>query len=191
MKKEPVRKFYLKEFKAISHAISTYEDLNLLINHLAEGAGRAFKAKGCSILLLDDRENKLFRVASYGLSAEYSRKGPIFVKDESQAGTLTGKPVFIQDMQNDPRVQYPEAATKEGIVSMLSIPIKCRKETIGLLRIYHAKSLVFHEEDIDALCVLSEHLGLAIESNGLNNFLDKVKIAMGSLPVRMLEGLNL
>ena len=75
MKKEPVRKFYLKEFKAISHAISTYEDLNLLIHHLAEGAGRAFKAKGCSILLLDDRENQLFRVASYGLSAEYGRKG--------------------------------------------------------------------------------------------------------------------
>ena len=74
---------------------------------------------------------------------------------------------------------------------MLSVPIKCRKATIGLLRIYHGEPLDFHEEDIDALCVLSEHLGLAIESNGLNNFLDKVKIAMGSLPVRMLEGLNL
>lgn len=191
MKKEPVRKFYLKEFKAISHAISTYEDLNLLIHHLAEGAGRAFKAKGCSIFLLDDRENQLFRVANYGLSTEYGKKGPIFVTDESEAGTYTGKPVFIQDMQNDPRVQYPEAATKEGIVSMLSIPIKCRKVTIGLLRIYHAKPLVFHEEDIDALCILAEHLGLAIEFNGLNNFLDKVKTAMGSLPVRMLEGLSL
>ena len=33
MTQEPIRKFYLKEFKAISHAISTYEDLNLLINH--------------------------------------------------------------------------------------------------------------------------------------------------------------
>jgi signal transduction protein with GAF and PtsI domain len=191
MKKEPIRKFYLKEFKAISHAISTYEDLNLLINHLAEGAGRAFKAKGCSILLLDDRENQLIRVASYGLSAEYSKKGPIFVVDESECGIYTGKPIFVQDMQNDPRVQYPEAATKEGIVSMLSIPIKCREATIGLLRIYHNESLMFHEDDIDALCVLAEHLGLAIESNGLNNFLDKVKVAMGSLPIRMLEGLNL
>ena len=191
MNKEPVRKFYLKEFKAISHAISTYEDLNLLINHLAEGAGRAFKAKGCCILLLDDRENQLFRVANYGLSAEYVKKGPIFVVNESQSGTYKGQPVFIQDMQNDSRVQYPEAATKEGIVSMLSIPIKYRRETIGLLRIYHEKPMVFHEEDVDALCILAEHLGLAIESNGLNNFLDKVKTAMGSLPVRMLEGLNL
>jgi signal transduction protein with GAF and PtsI domain len=190
MMKEPVRKFYLKEFKAISHAISTYEDLNLLINHLAEGAGRAFKAKGCSILLLDDREKQLVRVASYGLSEEYSRKGPIFVVDESEGSIYTGKPVFIQDMQNDPRVQYPKAATKEGIVSMLSIPVKCREAVLGCLRIYHKEPPVLHEEDVDALCILTEHLGLAIENNGLNNFLDKVKIAMGSLPIRMLEGLT-
>jgi len=47
------RRYYLKHFKAISHAISTYEDLNTLINHLTEGTSRAFKAKGCSIMLLD------------------------------------------------------------------------------------------------------------------------------------------
>lgn len=189
MKKDTVRKFYLREFKAISHAISTYEDLNLLINHLAEGASRTFKAKGCSILLLDEREKQLFRVASYGLSEEYDRKGPIFVVDEKQSTIFTGKPVFVQDMQNDPRVQYPEAAMKEGIVSMLSIPIKCREAVIGILRMYLSKPWTFHEDDIDALCVLAEHLGLAIENNGLNNFLDKVKVAMGSLPVRMLDGL--
>jgi len=60
------RRYYLKHFKAISHAISTYEDLNTLINHLAEGTSRAFKAKGCSIMLLDERENQLFHVMHGG-----------------------------------------------------------------------------------------------------------------------------
>ena len=46
MSEVPVRKFYLKEFKAISHALSTYGDLNLLINHLAEGTAKTFHAKG-------------------------------------------------------------------------------------------------------------------------------------------------
>ncbi|MBW2035292.1 MAG: GAF domain-containing protein, partial [Deltaproteobacteria bacterium] len=40
MNKEPDRRFYLKEFKAISHAISTYEDLNTLVRHLTEGTAR-------------------------------------------------------------------------------------------------------------------------------------------------------
>jgi len=66
MNKEPDRRFYLREFKAISHAISTYEDLNTLIRHLAEGTARAFKAHGCSIMLLDERENQLFHMSSNG-----------------------------------------------------------------------------------------------------------------------------
>lgn len=188
MKKKAERKFYLRHFKSISHAISTYEDLNTLIRHLAEGTSRTFKAKGCSIMFLDERENQLFHVASYGISENYLRKGPVFY-DEKYCASSMGEPVMVEDMQNDPRVQYPEAAVKEGIVSMLSIPIKCREANIGVLRLYYSEPWVIHEEDIDSLCVLTELLGLVIENNGLKNFLDQVKIALESLPLRMLEGL--
>jgi signal transduction protein with GAF and PtsI domain len=188
MTKEPARKFYLKEFKAISHAISSYEDLNLLINHLVEGTVRTFEAKGCSIMLYDDREKQLFPVGTYGISEKYLLKGPIFVDDKHSA-FVKGKPVFIEDIQNDPRLQYPEAAKKEGIVSMLSIPIIFRGTPIGLIRIYYEEFRRVNEEDIDALSILAAHLGLVIENNGLKNFLEKVKVAIDSLPVRMLEGL--
>lgn len=187
MSKEPVRKFYLKEFKAISHAISTYEDLNLLINHLTEGTTRTFEAKGCCIMLLDDVENQLFVVSSHGISDEYLRKGPLFV-DDKHCAYEKGEPVFIEDISKDPRIQYPEAAKKEGIVSILSIPIEFRGEAIGLIRIYHGQQKFFNKEDIDALRILAEHLGLVIENNGLKNFLERVKMAMESLPKRMLEG---
>jgi signal transduction protein with GAF and PtsI domain len=182
------RRYYLKHFKAISHAISTYQDLNTLINHLAEGTSRAFKAKGCSLMLLDERENQLFHVGSYGISEEYISKGPVMVKDKYCA-ICTGEPIFIEDMQNNPLVQYPKAAAREGIVSMLSIPIKCRGAIIGILRTYHGEPRVYHEDDIDSLCVLCGLLGLVIENNGLRNFLEQVKVALGSLPLRMLEGL--
>ncbi|GAG14584.1 unnamed protein product, partial [marine sediment metagenome] len=115
-------------------------------------------------------------------------KGPVFW-DLKHCAISTGVPVFIDDMQNDPRVQYPEAAAKEGIVSMLSVPIKCREAIIGILRIYCSEPRMIDEEDIDSLCVLTEHLGLVIENNGLKNFLDQVKMALESLPLRMLEGL--
>jgi len=182
------RKFYLEHFKAISHAISTYEDLNVLTNHLAEGTGRRFKAKGCSIMLLDERDNQLYHVSSYGISNDYLRKGPVIVNDKHCA-IYKGEPVFVEDMQNDPRVQYPKAAAEEGIVSMLSIPIKCREAIIGIIRIYHGERRQIHDEDIDTLCVMAEHLGLVIENNGLKNFLDGVKVALESLPPRMLKGL--
>ncbi len=188
MKKKAERKFYLRHFKAISHAIATYEDLNTLITHLAEGTSRRFQAKGCSILLLDEREKQLFHVASYGISEEYLRKGPIFFNEQDSA-LSKGEPVFIEDMMKDPNVQYPEDARKEGIVSMLSIPIKCRTDIIGILRLYHNETWILHEEDLDSLCVLTELLGLVIENNGLKNFLGQVTLALESLPLRMLKGL--
>lgn len=189
MSREPERKFYLKEFKAISHAISTYGDLNLLVNHLAEGTAKTFNAKGCCIMLFDDSENQLFVVSSYGISDDYILKGPIFV-DNKYCAFVKGEPVFVEDIRKDSRVQYPDAAEKEGIVSMLSIPILFHGESIGVIRIYHGTVKRFNQDDIDALRILAEHLGLVIEYNGLRNFLDKVQMAVDSLPARMLKGLK-
>lgn len=189
MEQESIRKFYLKEFRAISHAVSTYEDLNLLINHLAESTTHTFNAKGCSIMLFDEGENQLFTVSSYGISKDYLKKGPLFV-DRKYSAFVKGEPVYIRDIQNDPRIQYPKAAAKEKIVSMLSIPIKHRNESLGLIRIYHSKQQEYHEEDIESLGVIAGLLGLVIENNGLINFLEKVKMAMESLPMRMLKGIQ-
>jgi signal transduction protein with GAF and PtsI domain len=188
MKQKHERKFYLKHFRSICHAISTYEDLNMLTNHLSEGTCRRFKAKGCSIMLLDERDNQLHPVSSYGISEEYLNKGPIFIDDKHSA-ISKGEPVFVEDMQNDPRVQYPQAAAKEGIAAMQSIPIKCRNSIIGVIRIYHNEPTIIHDEDIETLCVMSENLGLVIENNGLKNFLEGVLTALESLPPRMIEDL--
>lgn len=188
MNKKSERRFYLRHFKAISHAIASYEDLETLIKHLAEGTSKTFKAKGCSIMLLDERENCLIHVASYGISENYLRKGPVLLVDNNQCAIMTGKPVFVENMQNDPRVQYPEAAKKEGFVSMISIPILSRDAVIGVLRMYFDESRIIDEEDIDSLCVLTALLGLVIENNGFKNFLDQVKMALENLPVRLIKG---
>jgi len=190
MSHEAERKFYLKEFKAISHAISTYADLNLLVNHLAEGMTKAFEAKGCCVMLFDESENQLFAISSYGISDDYILKGPIFVDDKKSA-FVKGEPVFIEDMRKDPHVQYPEAAEREGIVSMISIPILFHGESIGVIRLYLSQVKKLNGDDVDTLRILSEHLGLAIEYQGLRNFLDRVEMAVDSLPARMLRGLKL
>jgi len=188
MSKEAERKFDLNKYKSISRAISNYEDLTLLIDHLVEGTTRTFGAKGCSIMLLDERENQLFTVSFYGISEEYKEKGPLLI-DDKYCAFIQGKPVFIEDMRKDPRIKYPEAAIKEGIVSMLSIPILFRNEAIGLIRIYRGDTRGFHQEDIDTMLVMAMHLALVIEINGLKNFVDGIHMAMESLPPRVLKDL--
>lgn len=179
--------FRLNHFKAISLAIAQYEDMDVLLNHFVEGLCRTFKLKAASILLYDEYESQLFRVAHYGISDKYLSKGPLFI-DENDDAFIRGLPVLINDMQNDPRVQYGEEAQSEGIVAMLSFPIKRGNTVVGLIRAYHSEPIVLFDEDIDSISVLSQLLGIVIENNGLKNFLSQVRIAMSSLPMRLREG---
>ncbi|MBU0995752.1 MAG: GAF domain-containing protein [Proteobacteria bacterium] len=188
MPKELQRKINLEQFKLISYAISTYEDLNVLNAHIVESICRSFNVKGCSIFLFDEHEKQLFRVSSYGISEDYLQKGPIYAADALEE-FKTGQPVLFTDFQHDPRVQYPEAAAKEGIVAMLSVPIRCKSHVLGLLKIYHSEKWILHSEDLESIRILADHLGLVIENNGLRNFLEEVKMAMRSLPKRLSQGL--
>jgi signal transduction protein with GAF and PtsI domain len=188
METSPERKFYLRHFKAISNAISNYEDLPVLFSHLVEGFCRAFKIKGCSLLLYDEQQKQLFHVSSYGISEAYLEKGPVFY-DEAQCAFVKGEPVFVDDLKADPRVQYPEAGLEEGFTSLASFPIKCRDSILGIIRLYHSDRIVLHDDDVESILVLMRQLGLVVEYNGLKNFLDMVKGAMSNLPLRMMKGL--
>ncbi len=188
MVKTVERKFYMAEYKAISRAISNYEDLNLLFSHIVEGLHRTFSLKGCCIMLFGEREKQLFPVRSVGLSDAYTSKGPLVV-DPCESAFLKKEPIFIEDMQNSPLIIYPEAARNEGVKSMLSVPIMYGGNVLGLLRMYTAEIQHFNEEDIDSISTLCLQLAVVLEKNGLENFLEGVKAAMCSIPPRLLKGL--
>jgi len=187
---KPDARIRLLEFKAISYAISTYEDLSLLQRHLVEGVCSAFRVKACSIKLYDDREKELIRVASSGFSRNYLKNEPMIVQGENK-DCLSGEVIFYEDLRKDKRLINPKAAEKEGIVSMLSVPIKYGSAVLGILCMCHDEPWILHEDDLDAFSVFSRHLGLRIEYTGLRNFFEVVKAAAGSLPLRMLEDLVL
>jgi signal transduction protein with GAF and PtsI domain len=186
MKSKPQRRITIKDFRKICRAIATYEDLGVLFRHFVEAISRAFDIKGCSLLLYDEREKQLFHVGSYGISEEYLCRGPIFMNDKDSA-FVKCEPVFVEDMQHDPRVQYPQAAAKEGLVSLLSLPIVTREAVIGLIRMYHNDYWALHDEDLDLLCAMQRLLAMVIENNGLRIFLDQVRVQIANLPPRMRD----
>jgi transcriptional regulator with GAF, ATPase, and Fis domain len=189
MNETPTRRINFRAFKVLCREMSTYEDLNTLFNDLVELICRSFEVKACAILLFDERVQELFHVASYGISDDYLSKGPIPIRLEDSP-LEKGEVVCIDNMLCDQRVLYPEAAEKEGFKSMLCFPITCRKDIIGMIRVYHNEPLQLAEYDMDSFSVLNRLLGLVIEHHGMKNFIDAVKSSFSNLPLRMLEGLG-
>ncbi|MBL0717460.1 MAG: GAF domain-containing protein [Desulfosarcina sp.] len=95
---------------------------------------------------------------------------------------------IYENLKNDKRIKYPDAAIKEGISSILSLPVKCKNSIIGLLKCYHSKQILIHEDDIESIKIILEQLGLRIEINGMKNFMDTIKATIDNLPLYITEG---
>ena len=119
--------------------------------------------KGVSIRLLDQKTNRLELAFACGLSEKYVHKGPVDA-DKSLAKVLEGTPHFVLDAPNDPGIQYPEEARREGLVSMLSLPLKGRTKVIGTLRLYTSEKRSFTRDEIDFLSALAAQGAISLEN---------------------------
>lgn len=146
----------------LTTAISQCKDPGEVALITAESVKTAFKAKGCSVFLVDRETRELGLVASSGLSDEYLKKGPIhFMQTIREAKDAV--PIAIYDVFDDPRIEYPEAAKKEGIASLLGVPIISHNKIIGALRVYTAKPWEFSFSDITLVQAVALICGMAMD----------------------------
>lgn len=67
------------------------------------------------------------------------------------------------------RVQYPAEAEKEGIASILAVPIYIEEEYMGVLRIYIANRRRFTVDDIYFVCTAANMGATTIENAVLDS----------------------
>jgi len=154
---------YLSAFIHITRAISSSLDLKEVLHLIVKNTCEITGSKGCTLMLLDEKGQRLEVKASFGLSDQYIGKGPLSA-DKSISDTLRGETIIIEDAASDPRVQYPQEAKKEGIASIVSVPINLRGRTIGVLRLYTPVPCKFTQDDIQFLIAIAEQSGIAIEN---------------------------
>jgi GAF domain-containing protein len=148
--------------------ISSSLELTDVLQSVVKSITEAMQVKACVLRLLDSRTGQLQLSAVYGLSSGYLAKGPVDVEHSPiDSEALSGKNVIIPDVSKDTRFQYIEAAKREGIVSVLCVPLEVRGEAIGVLRVYTNELCIFHEDDSQFLSVLASLAALAIENANL------------------------
>ncbi len=132
---------------------------------IVEEAAKTMQAKASTMRLLDPTRKLLLATASYGLSTGYMRKGPVEVqKSGLDSDVLAGKTITLQDATIDGRFQYPEQAKAEGLISVISAPLKLNDEVIGLLRVYSSEARDFSPEEIEFLEAVAQVSAIAINN---------------------------
>jgi signal transduction protein with GAF and PtsI domain len=123
------------------------------------------QVKACSLRLLDARKKRLVMSAARGLSRSYVQKGPVLI-DESRLDqkAMTGKTIWLKDAQTDKNFQYGKEALKEGIKSVLVVPLKLEKEVVGVLRVYTDKVRTFREQEVRFLEAVANLSAIALDN---------------------------
>ncbi|MBU2629004.1 MAG: GAF domain-containing protein [Proteobacteria bacterium] len=153
---------YYDTITRLTTAISQCKDPEDVALITSESVKTAFNAKGCSIFLVDRETRELGLVASSGLSTEYLNKGPIhFMQTIREAKDAV--PIAIYDVMDDPRIEYPEQAKKEGISSLLGVPIISHDKIIGALRVYTKDPWEFSFNDITLVQAVALICGMAMD----------------------------
>ena len=163
MKKEIMN---YKTLLKVTHGVVLSRDPEEVALLIVEAVKSALKVKGCALLLFNRKTHELEVVASMGLSSEYLNKGPLSAM-RSIAGSLNDGPVAISNVMDDVRIQYPDAAKKEGISSILSVPIAGREKPIGALRVYSNEPWEATQEDLNFVQAVAQIAGMALEMSRL------------------------
>ena len=160
-----VKRDYYHALYEVARTVNSTLSLPVVLNLIVESTAKAMNAKGCALRLLSPDREYLELGAVYGLSAAYLAKGPVQVsKTQVAVEALKGKPVVVLDAGDDPRLQYPEEAVREGIASMLAVPIMVKGMSIGLIRVYTAERREFTPEEIEFLEAVANLGGIAIDN---------------------------
>ena len=144
---ETRKETYYQSLYELAATLNSSRAPESILQSVVEGVAKAMGAKGCSPMLLSPDRKVLLHTVAYGLSDWYVRKGPVSA-DKSISEALEGKPVAILDATEDHRIQYREQAKKEGIASILSVPMTLREDIIGLIRVYTTERRQFTLDDM-------------------------------------------
>jgi signal transduction histidine kinase len=149
---------------SVSRTINSTLNLDEALRVITREACELMRARMCSLMMLDESRQWLDLRASYGASDTYIKKPRLSV-EESLLGVVARrkKPMQVANVQTSSRYQNVEVARREGLISLLGVPLLFAGQSIGTLNVYTGRPYNFSNEEIRILSALAELSAIAIE----------------------------
>jgi GAF domain-containing protein len=162
-------------FQTIARQVHSSLDLKEVLTTLLLESVRELNVKAGSIGLLGPQRATLHLAAAYGLSASYVQKGTVEVAHSpiDQQVLSDQQPIAITEISQGAGLHYPEEAQREGIRSVLVLPLCVRDIAIGVLRLYSGQIRRFSAEELAFAAAVANLGALAIENARLHAALEE------------------
>jgi len=175
---------YVEALSKISKAISSDLYLEDILRLVVTVTAEVMKSKIVSLMLLDEKREKLVIRATQSISKEYNKKPPLRI-GEGIAGKVVekNKPISVYDVSREKEYKYKNIAQKEGLCSLLCIPLNVKGKVIGVINCYTSVPHRFTPTEINVLTSVANQAAVAIENTEL---MVRTKVIQEELQTRKL-----
>jgi signal transduction protein with GAF and PtsI domain len=158
----------LKALTKISKAIVSDIYLEDILRLIVAVTAEIMRSNICSLMLIDERKNALVIKATQSISEDYNQK-PALKLGEGIAGKAAkeNKPIVVKDVSKEDEYKYKNIAQKEGLCSLLCVPLAVKGKVIGVINCYTSEPHDFTETEIEVLTSIANQAAVAIENTEL------------------------
>ncbi|MEE4604200.1 MAG: ATP-binding protein [Desulfobacteraceae bacterium] len=154
---------YFHVFRDIIRAMHSSTSVKEVLEEVVAKSTEVLSAKGALLRILNNETNRFEVRAVYGMAERYLHKGPVTTEKLLPDPRDLHKVIFITDVWNAPRVEYPQQAWDEGIRMIVDVPLAIENKLIGLIRIYLEKPREFTDDELDFILTVAEQCACIIE----------------------------
>ncbi len=152
----------------VSETVASNRLIKDVLELLVTMTAQMMNSKICSIMLLEEASGELRIAATQSLSEQYRRK-PNLKVGQSICGRAVKdrRPIIVLDVSLERDYMYPDMAKKEGLCSLLSVPMMVRDKALGVINSYTSAPHVFTSEEVKLLQAIANQAAIAIEHTTL------------------------
>lgn len=152
-------------FHRLARSLTSSFDLARILRTILDHMEQTIKAELWTLLMLDEPTQELYYAIAAG--GEEAALRDLRVKvGEGVAGWVAqhGQTLIIPEEVSDPRLQKNGPVKLRGVRSVIALPLRGRKGTLGVIEILNPHTVQLNDYSIAFLHILADHAAIAIEN---------------------------
>lgn len=152
---------FLDIFQKVIRLTSKVYDHQEVMDTIVQALPALLSIDACTIRLHDTSIGTFVLGAAHGVSMEYLSR-EVIDTEETLNMARSGYPVHSTHVDEDRFLPFHQEASREGIKSVLTLPIAFQEELIGIMRLLTRDARIFSADEISFAMALAEQVGIAI-----------------------------
>ena len=159
---------HIEALSKIAQVITSDMYLDDILKLIVTVTAQTLGSKICSIMLVDEKSQELIIRATQSISEDYNKKPPLKIGEGIAGKAVEEKrAISIYNVTQEKEYKYKDIARKNGLVSLLCVPLMARGRVIGVINLYTSKPHKFAKNEVNMLTAVANQAAMVIENTEL------------------------